>query len=174
MKVVASDVILAGVINVRKDHLVYPNGYEYDYIVVSSTKEAVCIVALSPTGQILVTKEYRHAVQKVVTGFPGGCLHEGETPEEAARRELLEEAGCTAASFEVIGECYPLPGLLAQKMHVVVARGAKIEHDPTPEVTESIQAFFVDEDAILAMPDLDGTMCTALLLKQKNMYSSPP
>ncbi len=56
---------------------------------------------ISPAGDILVTREYRHAIGKFVMGFAGGLVDEGEEPLQAAQRELLEETGCTASSLKL-------------------------------------------------------------------------
>ncbi len=158
--------VVDGAISVRKERLVYHNRHEQDYFIVSSSAESVSIVAESPTGQLLVTNEYRHAIGKFVVGFAGGLVDPGETPLDAARRELLEETGCTATSFEVIGSCYPLPGILAQKMTIVLARNTCLTHEATPEASENIHASFISKQELNTLlqgdANLDGIMCTAL------------
>lgn len=161
-----SMLIVDELITVRKDRLLYHNLHVRDYFVIRSSAESVSIVAESLVGEILVTREYRHAIGKYVVGFAGGLVDEGEHVLDAARRELLEETGCTADSFEVLGSCYPLPGILDQKMTIVLAKGAKQCSDARLEVTESIQSSFMTKSDLKALlqtgADIDGIMCTAL------------
>ena len=165
-KTLESLLLVNDTIKIRKDLIQHPNDHLQDYYVVSSTDEAVSIIAITASNEVLVTKEYRHAIQKVVTGFPGGSVDANETLMQAAERELLEETGCKAESFEILGSCYPLPGILEQKMTVVLAKGVKVIQKPCPEPTEAIKTFFmtlenlqkhVQEDA-----NIDGIMCMAL------------
>ncbi|MBS0637308.1 MAG: NUDIX hydrolase [Verrucomicrobia bacterium] len=162
MKVLKSTNILTAALTVRKDHLQYPSGYEYDYYVVTSKPKSVAIIALSASGELLVTKEYRHPVQTFVYGLPGGLVDANETPLQAAKRELLEETGYTADSFEELGRCFPLPSVMDQEMTVVLARNARELQKPTLEATEVIEALFIPIDQIRTLAPLDGVMCAAL------------
>lgn len=158
--------VVEDVISVRKDRLLYHNKHEEDYYTVSSAPESVSIVAISTDGKMLITKEYRHAINGYVTGFAGGSVDEGESPLQAARRELLEETGCTATSFEVLGSCYPLPGILAQKMTIVLARGVAKTHEARLQASEVIEARFIPVEELNSLVQkggsIDGIMCCAL------------
>lgn len=169
--VITSHVILEGVINVRRDRLLYKNEHEQDYYVIKSSAESAVIVAESDDGKILITHEYRHAIGKFVYGLPGGLVDEGELPLTAAKRELLEETGCTAKSYEIIGTCYPLPGILAQKMTIVHAKGATLTHTPTLEPSETIHSTFMTRQELKALfqsnNDFDATLSSALFFFNK-------
>jgi len=53
---------------------------------------------------MVLTKQYRHPLRKVVYDIPGGAVENGETPSQAALRELEEETGFTAERLEWIGK----------------------------------------------------------------------
>lgn len=160
-----STLVFEEVISVRKDRLIFRKEHVYDYFVVSSKAESVAIIALAPNGDILVTQEYRHPVKRVVFGCPGGLVNQGEDILEAGARELLEETGCIAKRLKMLGTVFPLPGILAQKMHIVLAMDTCKQTDTQMEITETIQSSFVSRkalDKILEGRDVDGVFCSAL------------
>lgn len=154
--------------SIRKDRLLYPNQCIADYYVLSTAKESVAIIATTAKGEIAVMQEYRHPVNKILLGCPGGLVDPNESFLDAAKRELLEETGCMADSFEVLGTCFPLPGILSQKMAVVLARNVHevqaVQHDEM----ELIEWQFMPEQElkkrILSGDDVDAILCTAFLL----------
>jgi len=154
-------------VSVRKDRLLYPNDMAHDYYVLTTTKRSVAIIALSQDGRILVTKEYRHPTNTVVLGCPGGLVCDGESFIEAAHRELLEETGCEGSSYEHLGTCYPLPGLLDQTMAVVCVHNSEIKTASALEPQELIEFDFVEPNLlkkkILTENAVDGVLCTAFL-----------
>lgn len=167
-KTLTTDVLVNDRITITRQRLRYHNSHEADYYVVSSKAESVAIIALSPKGEILVTKEYRHPINDSVIGLPGGLVEDDETVIEAAKRELFEETGCQAASFTPLGSCYPLPGILAQKMTVILAKNATQTDSSNPELTESIQSEFLPLEKIRQLiregQPIDGVLCTALYI----------
>ena len=69
----------------------------------------VTIVAITKGKEVVLIKQYRHGAQKILLEFPGGGVHQDETPMEAAKRELLEETGYTSDTFVQIGIVSPNP-----------------------------------------------------------------
>lgn len=78
------------------------------------------------TDQVLLVEQFRAAIYMGGETRPwmwepvAGLVDPGETPEEAARRESLEEAGLTVEELELVGDIYPSSGCLTEKLHVYV------------------------------------------------------
>lgn len=71
--------------------------------------------------QILLIRQYRYAADGWVYEIPAGRLDEGESPEACARRELLEETGCTPAHVERLTTIYTTPGFTDERIHIFLA-----------------------------------------------------
>lgn len=164
---IASQEILNGFFTIRKDQLRYPDSSISDYYVLSTTKESVAVIALNPRNELLVTHEYRHPTNSVLLGCPGGLVDDGESPLEAASRELLEETGCKAKSYEILGSCFPLPGILAQKMTIVLASNTEPFQASAHEEQEVIEWEFMTQNRlqqeIISGKNVDAILCSAFL-----------
>lgn len=71
--------------------------------------------------QLLLIKQYRYATEGEIYEIPAGRLELGEDPKDCARRELLEETGCTAESIEYLYTMYTTPGFTDERIHVFMA-----------------------------------------------------
>jgi ADP-ribose pyrophosphatase len=76
----------------------------------------VSIVALTPAREVLFVRQYRPVVERHTIELPSGHVEERESPEDAARRELLEETGYVAEQLELLGTLVPDVGRLANRM----------------------------------------------------------
>lgn len=84
---------------------------------------AVAIVALLDDGQVVLERQYRHPVGRVMIEFPAGKLNPGEDPLVCARRELLEETGYTAREWARAGTLHPCIGYADESIDIWFARG---------------------------------------------------
>lgn len=107
---------------------------EYKREIVVHRGSAV-IVPVFNDETIGMVRQYRHAVGKHLLEIPAGGIEDGETPLTAAKRELKEEIGVTAAKMEKLAEFYISPGFLTEKMFVYLAT----------ELTETVQMLETDE-----------------------------
>ena len=88
---------------------------------------AVAIVALDPDGCVLLVRQYRHPAGRVLLEIPAGTLERDpatgatEDPEGAARRELEEETGYRAATWERLADFWTAPGFATELMHLYLA-----------------------------------------------------
>jgi 8-oxo-dGTP pyrophosphatase MutT (NUDIX family) len=84
---------------------------------------AASVIPLGDDGRILLIDHYRAFTDTRGWETPAGKIDSGETPEQAAARELMEETGHRAASFQNLGRYHPSNGSSNQVFHVFVARG---------------------------------------------------
>ena len=85
---------------------------------------AVCILPLTDEGEVLLEKQYRYAVEQVMTEIPAGKLDgPDEDPLEAAKRELREETGVEADEWFDLGPFLPAPAYSTEKIYMYAAKG---------------------------------------------------
>lgn len=84
---------------------------------------AVCIVGLTDDGQVVLERQWRHPVGRVMIELPAGKLDAGEAPLACARRELLEETGYTAREWAHAGVLHPCIGYSDEFIDIWFARG---------------------------------------------------
>ncbi len=70
------------------------------------SSHAQAVVALTPDGHVILARQFRPGPEKIMYELPGGGAEAGETPQEAALRELEEETGYRAGSVEHLGDVY--------------------------------------------------------------------
>lgn len=80
-----------------------PNGVESDFYLSGQNSRTVCVLAITSDKKVVLVKQYRPGPQKIISDLPGGGVDKVETPLEAIKRELLEEAGYTG-DFEQVAE----------------------------------------------------------------------
>jgi ADP-ribose pyrophosphatase len=93
---------------------------------------AVAILALDDAGQVLLIRQYRHPVSRLLWEIPAGLRDvAGESLWNAARRELLEEAGYRARDWRVLADYYSSPGFTTERLRIFLAR--ELEFVPAGE-----------------------------------------
>lgn len=86
-----------------EDTVVLPSGKQTEWLRFQDRQDFVLVICVDPSKRILLSRQYCHPVGRVVHEFPGGLIDEGESIEEAARRELMEEVGWYAHRLDEIG-----------------------------------------------------------------------
>lgn len=115
--------IYAGrILGLRVDEVRLPDGRIAQREIADHPGAAV-VVPLTDAGEVLMVRQYRHAVRETLLEVVAGTLEPGEEPLACARRELLEEVGAAAAQWEPLAVLYPSPGVMSEVMHLFLARG---------------------------------------------------
>ncbi|MEJ5946503.1 NUDIX hydrolase [Pseudokineococcus basanitobsidens] len=142
---VASErVDLGGDEPVRRDKVVHPG--------------AVGILALDEDERVLLLRQYRHPVRHELWEVPAGLLDEpGEAPQDAAARELREEADLVAGRYDVLAEWYSTPGGSDEALRVYLARDLA----PVPE-GERFAREHEEADMVLRWVPLDEAVDAVL------------
>lgn len=111
--------------------------------------DGVSVLAISDDGEYFLIREYKYAIGRHLLQLPSGGIDPGEEPLQAARRELLEEAGLVAAGWTPMGVVHPYPTNMASAVHLFVADQAQPVNRPEPGV--EILRLRREELQILAM-----------------------
>lgn len=126
------------VITVNVETVRLPNGHEVPLEVVHHPGGAA-VVAVDAGQRICLLRQFRHAAGGFVWELPAGKLEPPEPPLETARRELIEEAGVSATSWESLGTTLSSPGVFTEVIHLFLARGLS----PAAAAPEAAEVFEV-------------------------------
>jgi ADP-ribose pyrophosphatase len=103
--------------------VVVEDGWEYARRPVGVA--AAAVLAITDEGEAVLVEQRRIPVGAATIELPAGLVGdvEGESPEQAARRELREETGFEAEHWRDLGEYVPSPGMTAERIHLFLATG---------------------------------------------------
>jgi ADP-ribose pyrophosphatase len=107
-------------------------------VVVLEVADWVDIVALTPEKKIVVVRQYRFGTGKTTTEIPAGVVDAGETPKQAAIRELREETGYTSRHWKYFGWVEPNPAFQNNLCHQWLATDVVKTHLPNFDEGEDI------------------------------------
>ena len=153
MKVISSKELLQTKIftiveEVAKD----PGGFEIKRTIICHSGSAV-MMAVDEKDRILLVKQFRLPAEKELWELPAGRLDPGESPLQAAKRELREETGYRASKWAKLTSFWPSPGYVAEKMTIFLATGLTAgDQEPMDDERIEIKWFSKKElhDAIRA------------------------
>jgi 8-oxo-dGDP phosphatase len=162
------DLAAGAITTYRRDDVLMPTGEVRSREYLRHTG-AVAVLALDEQDNVLIVRQYRHPVQRRLVELPAG-LHdkrgEGESPLEAARRELWEETDLRAADWRVLADFYNSAGSSDEASRVYLARGLSKDggesHAREDEEADMEQRWVAFEDLLGAV--LAGEVGTASIV----------
>jgi ADP-ribose pyrophosphatase len=145
------DIYLGRVVALRADEVAMPGGRAARREVVEHYG-AVAVAALDEQNRLVLIHQYRHPLGHRLWELPAGLLDEpGETPREAAGRELAEEVGLAAQHWETLVDVAASPGFTDEVVRVFLARDLREVHReiaPNDEETDLVVRRFALAEAV--------------------------
>ena len=128
------------VVTLNVDTVQLPNGVTIDLETIRHPG-AAAVVPIKDDGTVVLIRQFRHAAGGFIYEIPAGKLSPGEDPLHCAARELEEEVGYRAASFELLSSIFTAPGFADEVIHVYKASGLikgrqQLDHDEVLEIVE--------------------------------------
>lgn len=158
---------------VREDAVRLPDGSEGVYNVLEM-RDSVFVVPVLDDGRIVLIRNYRYPLQEWVWEIPAGGIKAGQSPDEAARDELLEEAGGVAQKLQFLLKANTINGIGNHHAYFYLATGVTLQA-PEQEAMEfiSVHPLSIDEVYKLATNGSmnDAVSITALLLAHPHIVS---
>lgn len=162
------------VLSLDIDQVRFPDGSVGELELIRHSGAAAVIPFLDDPNEagarILLLRQFRYAADRFLYEIPAGRIDGSELPIDCARRELLEEAGCTAETLTLLGGFFTTPGFIDEYIHVFMATGLT-RGDASPERDEFIHPESHTSHDALRMIDrgeiVDGKTIIALFLADR-------
>lgn len=120
-KIASREVFRGRIFSVTEDRVRLEDGEESRREIVHH-HGGVAVLALDEEGKVLLVRQFRYAFGQELLELPAGKVEPGEAPEVCGRRELEEECGYKAGSFELLSVLYPTVGYCSEVIHIYLAR----------------------------------------------------
>jgi ADP-ribose pyrophosphatase len=127
------------ILNLFVDQVRLPNRREYIREIVDH-KPAVAVVPVLPDGRVVLVRQFRYAVGRMLWELPAGIIEPREKPLAAAVRELREETGYRARRFRLLGKIFTSPGFCRERIYLYLADGLQRAGTPRPDADELVLA----------------------------------
>jgi len=143
--IIKSDIVIENQwIKIRKDVCRLSNYMIIDDYFIIEKPDIVAIFPVNKEGKVVLVKQYKHGIQKILLELPGGYIEKNETPLQAAIRELLEETGYSSNQITKIGTVINDSSNASNIIHVFLAERVSKKHLQSLDLNEEILIELID------------------------------
>ncbi len=132
-------------IRLSRQRIRLPDGRVIDDFHYIHLTDYAIVVAQTPDGRFILERQYKHGVGKVCLTLPAGGIAAGEDPLRAAQRELLEETGYEADSWQCLGRYTCNANYGCGNAHIFTARNARKIAEPDSDDLEKMEIVLLSE-----------------------------
>jgi ADP-ribose pyrophosphatase len=136
-------------ITVHRQQLLLPNGRTVEDYHQITMRDYAMIVAQTAEGKYIVERQYKHGIGKVSLLLPGGLINDGEDPQSAAQRELLEETGYHADDWRGLGVYVANSNYGCGHAHLFIVRNARKVAEPNSGDLEDMEIVLMDASGLI-------------------------
>jgi len=136
-------------LHLRSDTIELPDGNVVDDYFVQETRGYSVILPITADGNVVLVRQYKHGVGKIIVELPAGGIDPGEDPAACAVRELAEETGFVGDAPEFIGSFSTNPTGSNGRFYLYVIRNATRQVEQHLDSTELIEVEITDFDTLL-------------------------
>ncbi len=145
---ISEETVYQGYRNIIRKMFRLPNQQEWAFDIISVPSFAT-VAALTEDGEVILVEQYRPGPERMIVSFPEGRIDLGEAPEEAAKRELLEETGYYAQEIHLLKS---IPTAYSNQLkHCYLALGCSLVKPQSLDETEFIKVFKVSISGLRAL-----------------------
>lgn len=149
-------------VSVCKEQVELTNGQRIDDFYKVTIPDAAGIVALTPEGEVLLKREYRHACAEDLIEFPAGTFEPDETDAlVVAKRELLEETGYQSEHWTYLGATVESSSKLTNRMHLFMAQDCYNVSGLALDATEELEVVKVPMQQAIDMVMRNEICCNS-------------
>ena len=135
----------------RRDKIELPDGRIIPEFYVLEYPDWVNVIAITTDGKFVMERQYRYAADSTNYEIPCGVMEQGETPLEAAMRELKEETGYGGGQWRELMCISANPTSMTNMTHCFVATGVQKVSDQHLDATEELEVHLLSRDEVLAL-----------------------
>ncbi|MEM0963008.1 MAG: NUDIX hydrolase [Bacteroidota bacterium] len=135
----------------RVDRVRLPTGAVLEEYHVAEYPDWACVLPLTEHGDAVLVEQYRYGIDRTILELPAGAIDTGESPAEAASRELTEETGYASGQLDVLGKLAVEPGRHTNYGHVFVAHQCRRAGEPVLDETEDLRVLTVASGDLVAL-----------------------
>jgi len=114
-------------------------------------EDEVMVFALTTHQEVILIKQYRHGAQKAIVELPGGSVDEGESPLDAAKRELTEETGYASDTWIEVGLGSPNPAIYTNRIYSFFAMDVEQTGRQSAYDAKTVEVLLIPLDKTIAM-----------------------